>query len=152
MITVSRNSKPEILDDCSGKWTVASSDSVGKFSATAWFFGRKLHQELGVPIGLINSSWGGTGIASWTSRPAQEQNEVLLPKMSAFDESAKEYDADQARQKHEAALEAWTVKTKERKAEGKRPGRKPKLKTDPMFSQHRPSNLFNAMILSLIHI
>jgi sialate O-acetylesterase len=44
----------------------------GGFSATAYFFGKKLHQELGIPIGLIHSSWGGTVAEAWTSAPALE--------------------------------------------------------------------------------
>lgn len=150
MITVARRAAPETQEDCKGQWTVASSDSVGKFSATAWFFGRKLHQQLHVPIGLINSSWGGTDIASWTSRSVQEKNEVLMKRINAFDESAAKYEADQARQKHEAAVEGWMAKVKERKADGKKPGRKPKLETDPMLSPHRQANLFNGMIHPLV--
>jgi sialate O-acetylesterase len=44
----------------------------GGFSATAYFFGKNLHQQLGVPIGLIHSSWGGTVAEAWTSAPALE--------------------------------------------------------------------------------
>ena len=43
----------------------------GSYSAVAYFFGRELHQKLGVPVGLINSSVGGTDIAAWTSEDAQ---------------------------------------------------------------------------------
>src|SRR5688500_20213038 len=50
-----------------GPWKVCSSHTVGEFSAVAYFFGRKLLQELDVPIGLINSAWGGTNIEAWLS-------------------------------------------------------------------------------------
>ena len=53
---------------CDGKWEVCSPETAGMFSATAYFFGKKLHQELGVPVGLIHSSWGGTPVESWMSR------------------------------------------------------------------------------------
>jgi sialate O-acetylesterase len=49
---------------CSPK-TVAEGGWVG-FSAAAYYFGRELHQKLGVPVGLIDSSWGGTCIQTWT--------------------------------------------------------------------------------------
>ena len=150
MLTVERRAAPKTQDDCSGKWTVASSDAVGHFSATAWFFGRKLHQELNVPIGLIHSSWGGTGIASWTSSSIQKRTELLSQRISDFDEAAATYDAQQAREEHQTAVQAWTAKAKQRKAKGEKPGRKPKLQTDPMLSQHRPSNLFNGMIHPLV--
>ena len=51
-------------------WQVCSPQTVGQFSAVAYFFGRKLGDELKVPIGLIDSSWGGTLVEAWTSAPA----------------------------------------------------------------------------------
>lgn len=54
--------------DVSANWEACSSHSVDslRFSAAAYFFGRSLHQELGIPIGLIDASWGGTRIEPWT--------------------------------------------------------------------------------------
>lgn len=60
--------EPEPL--VAGAWTPASPQSVPGFSAVGFFFGRELHKELGVPIGLINSSWGGTIAEAWTSAEA----------------------------------------------------------------------------------
>ncbi len=51
-----------------GRWQVCNEKSVGYFTATGFFFGRKLHGDLNVPVGLINSSVGGTSIRSWTNR------------------------------------------------------------------------------------
>ena len=53
-------------------WQVCSPQTVGAFSAVGYFFGRKLNDELKVPIGLIDSSWGGTLAEAWTSAPALE--------------------------------------------------------------------------------
>ena len=50
-----------------GNWTVCSSEVAGDFSASAYFFARRLNQELNVPIGIINSTWGGTPAESWVS-------------------------------------------------------------------------------------
>ena len=50
-----------------GRWAVCSPQTVGGFSAAAYFFGRELHKQLNVPVGLINSSWGGTPVQTWTS-------------------------------------------------------------------------------------
>ncbi|NJM25877.1 MAG: 9-O-acetylesterase, partial [Bacteroidia bacterium] len=55
---------PDIKD---GKWEVCSPGSSKNFSAVAYFFGRKLNQDLNIPIGLINSSWGGTNVETWIS-------------------------------------------------------------------------------------
>ncbi|MBN2712399.1 MAG: 9-O-acetylesterase, partial [Planctomycetes bacterium] len=52
--------------DVAGTWEVCSPETVGKFTACGYFMARKLQQELKVPVGLINSSWGGTRIEPWT--------------------------------------------------------------------------------------
>jgi len=51
--------------DCSGVWRVCRPSTVGQFSGAAYFFGRELHRELGVPVGLIHASWGGTPAEGW---------------------------------------------------------------------------------------
>ena len=53
-----------------GKWTESSPETVRNFSAVAWYFGRKLMQDLKVPVGIILSSWGGTVIEAWMSAGA----------------------------------------------------------------------------------
>ena len=57
-------------DVTSGGWRVCSPETVADFSAVAYFFGRALHDSLGVPVGLIHSSWGGTPAEAWTGRAA----------------------------------------------------------------------------------
>ncbi|HEY0054290.1 MAG TPA: sialate O-acetylesterase [Pedobacter sp.] len=57
-------------DIAGGSWQKAEPKNAGNFSAVAYFFARKLHQELKVPIGLINASWGGTHVETWTSNKA----------------------------------------------------------------------------------
>jgi len=54
-------------------WMVCSPQTAGGFTGTGFFFGRKIHLELKVPVGLINSSVGGTPIEAWTSVAAQKQ-------------------------------------------------------------------------------
>ncbi len=65
----------KLQDDISGgDWKICSPATAGDFSATAYFFARKLYDKLKVPIGLINTSWGGTQSEAWTSEQAFEQN------------------------------------------------------------------------------
>lgn len=64
-INKSMNSEPQ--KDLEGSWTVCSPQTVSNYSAVAYFFARKLNKELNIPIGIINSSWGGTQIESWIS-------------------------------------------------------------------------------------
>ncbi len=49
-----------------GAWQLCNPGSVPGFSAVGYFFGQKLHKEIGVPIGLIGTNWGGTRIEPWT--------------------------------------------------------------------------------------
>lgn len=60
-----------------GRWKECSPESMVDFSAVAYFFGRKLHKELNVPIGLINSSWGGTPAEAWTPQKDVMKNPIL---------------------------------------------------------------------------
>jgi sialate O-acetylesterase len=55
--------------DVKASWKECSPDNVKGFSAVLYYFGQRLHQELGVPVGLINSSWGGSAIEPWTVTP-----------------------------------------------------------------------------------
>ncbi|MDP2367393.1 sialate O-acetylesterase [Rhodoferax sp.] len=48
-------------------WNVSRPENTGSFSAVGYFFARKLHQEIGVPVGIINVAWGGTNIETWLS-------------------------------------------------------------------------------------
>jgi len=61
------------LKSVGGKWVPVSPGTAGDFSATAYFFARKLQQELHVPIGIIQSSIGGTPAESWTSKDYLEK-------------------------------------------------------------------------------
>ncbi len=61
-----KNFKPIPESDINAMWEITTPEGIGDESAVAFFFGRRLHQELKVPIGLINCSWGGTRIEPWT--------------------------------------------------------------------------------------
>jgi sialate O-acetylesterase len=67
LFTVKKATSIEPLDDFSGDWKTCIPENVYEFSATAYYFGRMLNKALDVPIGLINTSWGGTRIEPWIS-------------------------------------------------------------------------------------
>jgi sialate O-acetylesterase len=68
-----------------GKWAECSPASVRSFSAAAYFFGKKIHETLKVPVGLIEASWGGTPIESWMSKD-------MLKKFPAFEATLHQLD------------------------------------------------------------
>ena len=65
MFTVKRNSQFAPIDTVSGRWMEANPGNTRDFSATAYYFGRELRQVLGVPVGLIVASWGGSACEAW---------------------------------------------------------------------------------------
>jgi sialate O-acetylesterase len=73
-------------DFTGGDWKVCSPESVGNFTAVGYFFARTLYKELNVPIGLINTSWGGTHSETWTSREAFEQSEEFKEMIAGMPE------------------------------------------------------------------
>jgi len=58
-----------------GKWEVSNKETVGNFTAVGFYFAKKLYSELKIPIGIINTSWGGTNVETWTSREAFQNSE-----------------------------------------------------------------------------
>jgi sialate O-acetylesterase len=64
-------------DDCRASWKVCNPEDMKRFSAVGYFFGKKLQQELSVPIGLINSNWGGTPAEVWTPKEMVENDPAL---------------------------------------------------------------------------
>ncbi|MHC5012845.1 MAG: sialate O-acetylesterase family protein, partial [Planctomycetota bacterium] len=75
--------------DCDGAWTACTPDSARTFSAVGYFFGRRLHEELGVPIGLISADWGGTVAEAWMS-PAALARFPQFESALAFIEAARD--------------------------------------------------------------
>jgi sialate O-acetylesterase len=89
LLKVTRKWTAEPQNDIEGAWKLCSPTTVaeggwGGFSAAAYYFGRELHKKLGVPVGLIDATWGGTRIESWTppegfaAVPALQQEYKLL--------------------------------------------------------------------------
>ncbi len=64
------------LDDVDAEWVTTTPETIPPQSAVAFFFGETLHKALNVPVGLINSSWGGTGIEPWT--PAGHPDDLWM--------------------------------------------------------------------------
>jgi sialate O-acetylesterase len=150
MFTVERVPATSPQADCKGRWVICAPDTVGAFSATLYFHGRELHAKLGVPMGLINSSWGGTAIEAWISQEAQSGPQFARvhepwakPLTEPWDEKKQLADYDRRVALHKlAAAKA--------KAEKKTAPRAPQKPIDPRLSQNRPSNLYNGMIAPIL--
>ncbi len=71
-------------EDCIGRWLVCTPENVKEFSAVGFMFGRKLYKELQIPVGLIQSTWGGTHAESWTEMGVMKDNPLYADVMEEF--------------------------------------------------------------------
>jgi sialate O-acetylesterase len=66
-----------LQNDCKGEWKVCTPEEMKRFSAIGYFFGKKLQNELNIPVGLIGANWGGTPAEVWTPKELVEQDSLL---------------------------------------------------------------------------
>ncbi len=135
------------LDDVEAHgWQPCTRESAAEFSAVAYFFGRKLRQDLNVPIGLIETNWGGTVAEAWTSLRALSSDASLMP---VFREWSRLSD-DTVTQKlyREQQLRKWQEAVDRAKAEGRTPPDRP-WKGNVDSGEWEPAGLYNGMIAPL---
>lgn len=151
LLTVTRKTADGPQTDCPVRpWTACSPATVKSFTAAGYFFGRKLYQALQVPVGLINSSWGGTCIEAWTPWAAQANDDVVRNLRASWDQREAVFDPEAAEARYQAARKAW----REWIAGGRKGKalRRPRRPVQPRKSPNYPSNLYNAMIHPLIPV
>ena len=148
--TVSSGGAKDIQDKCKGSWVVCAPETVGGFSATAYFFGREVHKKTGQAVGLINSSVGGTAIESWTSWDAQKDKAEIKPIFDSWNKKQADYTPEKYKTNFAKQMAKWTEAEAKAKADGKPLPRKPVLLTEPLLDHNHPANLFNGKINPLI--
>jgi sialate O-acetylesterase len=146
IITVAKKTSQEPLGTFEGTWSAVTPESIPSFSAVAYYFGRELQKELGVPVGLINTSWGGTPAESWTS------HETIAGQFSHFLEHWEGVIAaypDALKQYEEVTLKEWEARAEKARSEGQPEPPRPWPPQGP-DSPGRPSSLYNGMIAPLV--
>jgi sialate O-acetylesterase len=129
-------------------WVQAGPNTTPGFSAVAYFFARDLQAKLGVPVGIINTSWGGTAAEAWTPTGYLEKDPDLKPMLDQWERRI----ADSAKAKDRfdtITLPAWKKAVEEAKAAGRPAPRQPRP-PEGADSPNRPGNLYNAMINPLV--
>lgn len=142
LFQVERNVSPYPLSDLKAKrWAECTPETVANFSAVAYFFGRHLEDQLHVPIGLIDSTWGGTPAEAWTSLDDLGRDAALMPVFAQWAHMSDDVERQMV-EREQARKEA-------EKAAG--PGTEPKPL--PWAPNERlswmPAGLYNAMIAPL---
>lgn len=104
LFTVPKRVAFEPLADLEGgEWEACSPTSIPDFSAVGYFFGRKIHQTLNVPVGLIDATWGGTIVETWTSLAS-------VAKVKGFENTGKGLNPDSIKAENAARMKAFQVK------------------------------------------
>lgn len=81
-------------------WKICTPETIKHFSAAGYYFGRDLHKEINIPIGLIHTSWGGTCVETWTSK----ESITKLPKYEHMGERIDTYDPEEFKKQKKASL------------------------------------------------
>jgi sialate O-acetylesterase len=135
-----------------GSWFETTPENVGQFSAVGYYFALKLHRELGVPVGMINTAWGGKPSEAFTSREGLMTEPEGKALVESLDAAMAQFDPEKAAENHKKALAAWEKKAAEIKEANKtaekkqKIPRKPCMQTNPGLNASKPMAIYNGMI------
>jgi len=144
LISVPNVGTQEPQKDFKGKWQPCLPETAAGFSAVGYFFGRRLHQTLGVPVGLINDSWGGSACEAWVRRDVLAADQKYAPLLEHWEELEKDF--PRAKAEYESKRAEWKVAALKAEAEGKQPPRAPSDPEGQMRGNFRPGNIYNGVL------
>lgn len=145
LISVPQVGTQEPQSDFQGQWEACTPESVRRFSAVGYFFGRQLQQTLGVPVGLIDDAWGGSACEAWVRRDLLAADSRYQPLLARWEEIEKRFPDNKAA--YEAKLVEWKTAVEKAKQDGTQPP--PRPAGDPeglMRGNHRPANIYNGVL------
>ncbi len=146
LITVATAGSQTPLKDFTGHWELCTSKTIPQFSAVGYFFGRDMLQNVKVPIGLIDNSWGGSACEAWIRRDLMAGKPLYDPLLAEWDKKVASLDEKQARANFDKKLAEW-----EQKAAAARRGGAPEPPgkpwwNSPLTGQLRPANLYHGRL------
>ncbi|MFA6713955.1 MAG: sialate O-acetylesterase [Victivallaceae bacterium] len=132
------------------KWLPCTPNTVKYFSAVAFYFGRELHKELNVPVGLIKSAWNGTRIEPWTPACGFENDPKLTKIKKQIADANANYQKDLKSRLPNIAK--WLQRA-ENADKSNRPIELPAdlLPPHPLDERYFPTGIYNAMINPIVH-
>ncbi|MBD0377373.1 MAG: sialate O-acetylesterase [Flavisolibacter sp.] len=141
MIDVANKVAEEPQKDFTGQWKICSPQTVDTFSAVAYFFAKRIQEVTGYPVGIINSTWGGTPAESWTKKEVLQNDNDFKVILSRYEENVKSYPT--AIEVYRRDIAAWRQDTSKNK---------PAAPTEPVGpnSNKSPYKLYNGMIAPLV--
>lgn len=136
LFTVPKLKANEPVEDVKASWVACEPSEVANFSAVAYYFGRDLQRELGVPVGLIHTSWGGSPAEVWMRDQVLAENPLYKAEiLDPFADQQKAFNAE---------VEKWEKEKAELEKEGK------KISRGRPWGVWKPSELYNGMIAPLV--
>ena len=146
LIKVPQVGTQDLKTDFKGAWRASNADSASTFSAVGFLYGRYLHNILGIPVGLIDNSWGGSAAEAWIRRDTVEKDprfKLLMDntrKTEAYNQTA------QAKTEYEARLAKWKEDVAAAKTAGKPLPRQPQGPEQWLSGNARPGNIFAGVV------
>jgi sialate O-acetylesterase len=133
-----------------GAWTVCGPDNAGQLSAVGYFFGRRLQETLGVPVGLIDDAWGGSACEAWINRETLTKDGRFPELLARWEQTEKDFAGGKLDADYVVALEKWKKEAAAAKEAGKIPPREPQPPIRLMEGNSRPGNIYNGVLKSTI--
>ena len=137
LLHIPRHASMYPQDDQPATWTTCTPDTASTFSAVAYFYGREISDKEHVPVGIIDSTWGGTPVESWASLGSLSADASLMPVFHTWSRLA-------STQTDKDAMIAAEKREDEAAMQGGKP--KPQHSWHPDLDSWAPAGLFNAMI------
>lgn len=146
LIKVPQVGTQELQTNFKGQWRASTPETARNFSAVGFFFGRYLHQILGVPVGLIDNAWGGSAAEAWVRRESLEKDPRFKPLMESTERQEARLESEKTKADYEKQLARWKEEVEKAKAEQRPPPRRPSSPNDWLAGNARPGNIFCGVV------
>jgi sialate O-acetylesterase len=146
LISVPQVGTQELKDDFNGAWESATPENCRGFSAVGFYYGRYLHEILGVPVGLIDNAWGGSAAEAWVRRETLEKDERFKTLLDGWREREAQLGSAETRANYEKAMLEWNGAAEKARAEGKPVPGQPSNPDQLLSGNSRPGNIFAGVL------
>jgi sialate O-acetylesterase len=133
------------VDDVDKAWAMATPEEVRGFSSVAYRFGVQLHESLGVPIGLVRNSWGGSACEAWLPLDKLADRKLYGPLMDRWNAYAASKGAAAKHAEYATLMKTFYAERDTAYAAGKPLPGCPWI-DDPLLHQYRPGNMYYARV------
>jgi sialate O-acetylesterase len=145
-IKVKRRTASAPVAGFEGAWRGATTENVAQFSAVAYLFARELHLALDVPVGIVNSTWGGTPVEAWMSTNALKSDPAFAVVPTRWTKQVADFEI--AKTAYEEKNRTWQAAQTAAEARGEKLAEAAPVA--PKAPVWQPSSLYNGMITPLL--